>query len=308
MNFGLNFGLGSNTDLCPTPPGEFLLNWSFDCGLSRWQDDPSYPADITDNGDGSIHISAIDQWGSLQPKAHTFPAGDYTVRIGVSSISGNGKFSYRVGTTWHTHSPLVLGENIFSFTASGKINNFVVGADADTSFECDVMYVSLRDSNVEMQIIPCDMSGWNISDSDHWTGYDATKTFNCTTNNGGDTWVSGQDDDVFPKWLQADRLNDEETFIITKIEMKGRVSVSNDHMNARRPDPLVLQGSNDGTTWDEIDRWSTSSWNSGEVKIFTVDDGSSGHSRFRMVWEDNGGADIDGAQMGYVKLYGVAVI
>jgi len=294
-------------DYCDTPLGEFLYNWSFDCGLDGWQGDPSYPADVTDNGDGSIHIKAIDQWGSVQPLGLPFQAGDYTVRIGVSSMTGNGKFSYRIGSIWHTHSPLELGENIFSFTANGEINNFVVGADADTSFEADVMYISMRDSNAEMQIIPCDMSGWTVSASDYWPGYDATKAFNCTASAGGDAWVSADGDIDFPKYLQANRLNDEEAFIITRLKMKGRSVISNDHMSARRPNPLVLQGSNDGVTWVEIDRWTTTSWNAGETKTFTVADGSAGHSRFRIVWEDNGGDPIDGAQMGAVWLYGIAV-
>ena len=306
LSFGFN-GMGKGA-VCSHPQGEFLNNWTFSCGLKGWQEDPNYPATITDNGDGSVHIEAIDQWGSLQPISHSFPAGDYTVRIGVANMTGNGKFSYRIGSTWHTHSPLTPGENIFSFTASDEINNFVVGADADTNFVADIMYVSLRDTNAIIQLIPCDRSGWDITDSDHWTGYDATHAFNCTANAGGDTWVSEQNNDTFPKYLEANRLNDEEKFIVGKLKMKGRVAISNSHMDARRPDPLVLQGSNDGSTWDEIGRWTgTGPWNAGQTKEFSVSDGSAGHSRFRIVWEDNGGADIDGAQIGAVWLYGIAL-
>ena len=308
FHLGLNMGGDGRGNVCYLPPGEFLENWSFDCGLNYWVSDPNYEAILTDNEDGSIHIKAISQWGSVTPINTPFEAGDYTVRIGMANIVGNGKFSYRVNGTWHTHSPLVNGENIFSFTANDTITDFVVGADDDTSFEADPQYISLRDSNAVMQIIPCDRSGWDITDSDHWTGYDATKAFNCTSNAGGDTYVSEQNNDTFPKWLQANRFNDEEKFVIARLDMRGRVAISNSHMDARRPDPLVLQGSNDGTTWDEIGRWTgTAPWNAGQTKEFTVNDGSAGHSRFRIVWEDNGGADIDGAQMAWVKLYGVSI-
>ena len=155
---------------------------------------------------------------------------------------------------------------------------------------------------VETQIIPCDNQDWTVSASSAFgSSNEADKAFNCTTTNGGDAWVSGTQEK--PWWLQATDVTNK-TYRPTKIEMKGRTVVEDSHMNARRPNPLILQGLSK-SNWVEIQRWEIDNWNAAEVKSFVVQDNLGGFSSFRFVWGNNGsGIASDGAQIGYIKLFG----
>ncbi len=176
---------------------------------------------------------------------------------------------------------------------------------------------------IETQLIPCSEArrpgtgpggggdptinpdGWTITESSHYDSvpeeYFGTMAFNCRTESGGDCWVASLDSEK-PWWVQAS--NDLGTkYRPTKIEMKGRTDINDTHMNERRPNPLVLQGLSKGN-WVEIQRWETTSWDSGEEKTFDVQDNLGGFSDFRFVWENNGGALEAGAEMGWIKLYG----
>ena len=91
MNYGFNHGFFGSKISCPKPAGELLYNWSFDCGTSGWHFDPNYPAIITDNGDGSIHIVANSNYGSVVPNKQIFPIDEYVLEIEVANVVGNGK-------------------------------------------------------------------------------------------------------------------------------------------------------------------------------------------------------------------------
>jgi hypothetical protein len=47
-----------NMKNCDKPSGQLLDNFEFDCGKTGWYYHPSYPAVITDNGDGSVHLKS----------------------------------------------------------------------------------------------------------------------------------------------------------------------------------------------------------------------------------------------------------
>jgi hypothetical protein len=163
----------------------------------------------------------------------------------------------------------------------------------------------------EIQVVPCDRSGWNITESSAFSdAYKGWRAFNCTALSGSDCWVS-EPDDPLPQWIQLspDIPEDEQRFFVpTRIVMKARVGVPNSHMNDRRPDPLVIEGSNDGHVWHEIKRYTgTDPWNAGQQKSFVMST-LTGYKYFKINWESNGSNDpADGAQMGWIKLYGYTI-
>ena len=141
-----NFYLGSYyklvTETCDAEGTQLLDNSTFDCGTLRWSSDATYPATITDNGDGSLHLQADTEYGSLVPDKNQHPDGSYNITVQVSGIVGVGKVSIRDGSgTWHS-TTLVDGENIVPYT--GVIDNINVGADNDTTFEADFQFLGLE--------------------------------------------------------------------------------------------------------------------------------------------------------------------
>ena len=87
--------------------------------------------------------------------------------------------------------------------------------------------------------------------------------------------------------------------------MKGRITVADGHQEARRPDPFVIEGSNDGSTWDEIARFTeTGPFDVGDYKEFRILTNRS-YRHFRFVWENNGsGIPEDGAEIGWIRALG----
>jgi hypothetical protein len=124
--------------------GEFIPNWSFDCGLYKWGFDPTYPAILTDNGDGSVHLKTDSNFGSLVPDDDTFPNGDWVLECKVRNVVGNGKLSIRrPNGTWVTNT-LYTTDGTYHSNYSGIIAEIHVGADGDPTFEADYDYISLR--------------------------------------------------------------------------------------------------------------------------------------------------------------------
>jgi len=144
LNFGFNFaGKGADV-LCPRPSGELLYNWTFDCGMDGWGYASIYPATITDNGDGSLHLKTDSDWGSLVPDDGTYPGNSYIIEVSIRNQVGNGKISFRRPNGTWVSTPTV-GDGIHqSNVFTGEISEIHVGADNDPSYEADYEYISLK--------------------------------------------------------------------------------------------------------------------------------------------------------------------
>jgi len=144
----LNFGLSlSRSDVglhCFKPVGEYLYNYTFDCGTLGWDFDPAYPATITDNGDGSLHLKADSPFGSLVPDKGTFDAADWVIEVEIVNQVGSGKISFRRPNGTWVSTP-TLGDGVHqSNPFSGAIAEIHVGADGDDTYEADYLYISLK--------------------------------------------------------------------------------------------------------------------------------------------------------------------
>jgi hypothetical protein len=124
--------------------GEFLANWTFDCGLYNWNFDPAYPAILTDNEDGSVHLKTDSNFGSLVPDGSPFPAASWVIEVVVRNVIGNGKMSFRrLNGTW-VSTPFTTDGTHRSNPFSGGISEIHCGADGDPTFEADFDSISLR--------------------------------------------------------------------------------------------------------------------------------------------------------------------
>jgi len=138
-----------NPNKCNPRGGQILYNPDFDCGVDRWGFDPAYPATITDNGDGSVHLVADSNFGSLVPSRldgnkTPLPWGDYVVECEVANIVGTGKMSLRrTNDTWF-NSPDITTNGVHTFNYTGNVKELHVGANADTNFEADYLYITLK--------------------------------------------------------------------------------------------------------------------------------------------------------------------
>jgi hypothetical protein len=143
LNFGFirNFGGGAN---CPQLEGELLYNASFDCGVSGWHFDPNYPATITDNGDGSVHIVTNSNYGSVVPNKQIFPIADYVLTIEVANVVGNGKMSIRNQHNNWFNLKYFDTDGVYTTDYSGNIKDIHCGASNDNSFNCDFLSYSLK--------------------------------------------------------------------------------------------------------------------------------------------------------------------
>jgi len=144
LNFGLIGGFGGKSQYCPRPPGELLYNWTFDCGVSGWGFDPAYPATLTDNGDGSVHLKTDSNFGSLVPTDGTYPGNTYIIEVSIRNQIGNGKISFRRPNGTWVSTP-TLGDGVHqSDVFTGEVREIHVGADGDNTYEADYDYISLK--------------------------------------------------------------------------------------------------------------------------------------------------------------------
>jgi hypothetical protein len=139
---------------CEGDEGELLINPSFKCGLTGWTHNPSYPATLTDNGDGSIHLKSESQYGSVVPVFDEFPNATYTIRIKVSNVSGNGKISYRRGNNQWVTVVTYTEDGTYEATFTDDIIEINVGANNDDTFEADYEYISLKQTGPTVQFEP----------------------------------------------------------------------------------------------------------------------------------------------------------
>ena len=127
---------------CPAMGLQLFDNSDFACGTDRWgSNEEFYPATITDNGDGSIHLKSDTDYGSVIPYNRVHPDDSYTLTIVVRNMAGNGKASIRnTGGTWNSVT-LVDGTNTIPYT--GDVDTINIGADNDASFECDFDFIGM---------------------------------------------------------------------------------------------------------------------------------------------------------------------
>jgi hypothetical protein len=154
LNFGFNFGSkGSPIDECAPKQGEYLYNWTFDCGVNGWTNNPQYNATITDNGDGSIHLLANTNYGSVCPVEVPDESANWILEVKVKNQTGTkgGKLSIQApNNVWHTVPFGSAADGAYQNTYTGAIKRIDVGANNEVNFEMDVEYYSLRkaDSNI----------------------------------------------------------------------------------------------------------------------------------------------------------------
>jgi len=111
-----------------------------------WGHDAKYPATVTDNGDGSIHLKSDSDFGSVVPARALFPRKKWIIKCEVENIVGNGKISYRnQAGVWFNNQFTTDGVHEFAF--ENTIKEIHIGADSDPTFECDFKFISLREND-----------------------------------------------------------------------------------------------------------------------------------------------------------------
>jgi hypothetical protein len=130
------FPFGFKGNRCPRPAGEIFDNRSFDCGAQFWEIDPNYGGIITDNGDGTITLTATERFSSItQLDKFPIPPGDYRIGVAVASITGKGKYSVR-DDSGHWYTPLTYdtpGTHEADISVGYTITAIDIGADDDAT-------------------------------------------------------------------------------------------------------------------------------------------------------------------------------
>ena len=132
---------------CLASGTQILDNSAFNCGVDGWgSNEEFYPATITDNGNGSVHLRSDTDYGSIIPLQvlnGPLPVGDYELTIIVGNITGASKASIRnTGGTWASVT-IVDGTNVIPYT--GDIDTINVGADNDAAHEADYYFYGLKE-------------------------------------------------------------------------------------------------------------------------------------------------------------------
>ena len=130
-------------EVCAKDVDEFLDNAQFTCGIAYWGHAPIYPAEISDNGDGTVHLKTLSEWGSLVPGNDSFPNGSWIIEVEILNQVGNGKISFRKPNGQWVSTP-TIGDGVHTATYTGEIREIHVGADSDPNYEADYNYISLK--------------------------------------------------------------------------------------------------------------------------------------------------------------------
>ena len=171
IGVGICIGIGTcdkglDSTNCNPSGGEYLYNWTFDCGTDGWGHAATYPATITDNGDGSLHLKADSNYGSLVPNKQAFEDADWILECKVRNVAGNGKLSLRRPNNAWVNSPIYSTDGVYSLSFSGAIKEIHVGAANDAAYEADYEYISLKkvsDNAVTLNGIPLYIDGVPIT-------------------------------------------------------------------------------------------------------------------------------------------------
>ena len=205
LNFGLSLGRNKTGVACLKPEGEIIDNRNFDCGTAFWDLDPNYGGTIVNNGDGTITLTATEQWSSItQLDKFPIPAGDYHMGVSVSAITGKGKMSYKLADdSWHNAFTYdTEGTHQVDITATQDIITIDIGADDDNTAVITFDGVSCMDADIAhmptwWKIATLDSSdilgAWDFASQIHGSESDALTTLdgtmeNFTTDSGSPTW------------------------------------------------------------------------------------------------------------------------
>ena len=137
-----------NTPITPDdcfskPEEEYLYNWNFNCGIKNWQYDSNYPAILTDNGNGTVHLKTTSQYGSVVPVALPPDNASWILEVSIFNIVGAAKMSIRRPNNTWINNP-IPGDGVHQMLYDGTIKTIHIGADNDATFEADYDYYSLR--------------------------------------------------------------------------------------------------------------------------------------------------------------------
>ena len=129
---------------CESTPYEYLYNFTFECGLLGWGFDEKYPATLTQPIDGEVHLVTNSNYGSVVPLdvPDTNNGEEWVARCKVKNLSGAGKMSIRLGTTWINTD--FTGDGIYEKFFTGNLTEFHCGAAGDPNANMDFDWVSLR--------------------------------------------------------------------------------------------------------------------------------------------------------------------
>jgi hypothetical protein len=136
--------------MCERPAGEYMYNHSFDCGVAGWTHNPQYNATLTDNGDGTIHLRADTNYGSVCPVVIPTEDTEWILEVKVRNQTGTkgGKLSIqRPNNQWDTVEFGSTADGVYQNTYTGSIKSIDVGASNEAGFEMDLEYLSLRKVN-----------------------------------------------------------------------------------------------------------------------------------------------------------------
>jgi len=182
---GFNVGHPGNPVIsCPRPAGEIFENRNFDCGTRFWTTN-NYGGVLTDNGDGTITLTAEQNFSSIeQADKFPIPAGNYHVGAVITSITGKGKYSYRLGSNdWHNALTWdAPGTYEADITVDQPITAIQIGADDDATavitfdgVACiDTAQIPMPDWYKIASLDPADILGvWDAT----WLGIGSTSDF-----------------------------------------------------------------------------------------------------------------------------------
>jgi hypothetical protein len=237
--------LSVRTECISHPEDEYLKNWTFDCGTLYWTFNPSYNAEITPNDDGSIHLKAITNYGSVCPVQVPSESKDWILTVKVTNLVGNGKMSIQKSNNDWLNFYFDRGDGIYSANYNGSIKRIDVGASNDTSAEMDFEFISLKE-RVPIEL-PCMTSsdtpyGKVDASSEFSSSYPAWEGVNCIKN-AGNCWISTNfsHDDATPQWIRWIEEENQEAIIPERFTLYPRPGMTASWYGDRNPQGLILE-------------------------------------------------------------------
>jgi hypothetical protein len=265
------------------PNGELVGNWDFNCGLDQWCDNfGSYPGTVTDNGDGTVTLTAGSNFASIHPCF--IPEGDkiWLVETKIDEITGNGKGSIRYGASnW---------VNVFTFNAPGVYRGYSegdmatmdIGANGDSSAVIKFDYISVKEFvrfDIPCMTSPTAPYGQVTVSSEFGPNYPGWEGMNCAISSG-DCWLGAQreladvpDDgnargDYFEWQLTDDDLaGGKPEFAPSRIEITPRGGMSAAWWRDHNPKSIAVFGiKTDGTLEEIYRRDNIADWANGDMR------------------------------------------
>jgi len=137
---------GEYIDKCKSTPYEIIWNNTFDCALEYWFETVGFAANLTDNGDGSIHVEAIDRYGGAQATHGQPRAGNYLLSSTVENLVGAVKMNIRVNGAWSPNVSFDRGDGtykqVFTIAENANLTDIVFSANNDVNAAFDLIHTS----------------------------------------------------------------------------------------------------------------------------------------------------------------------